>query len=46
MLATTQLQRIFIHQENGVEIRLTDPRRGICTRSGDDILLRHLPHIK
>ncbi len=25
MLATTQLQRIFIHQENGIEIRLTDP---------------------
>jgi len=30
MLATTQLQRIFIHQENGVEIRLTDPGKGFA----------------
>ena len=30
MLATTQLQRIFIHQENGVEICLTDPGEGFA----------------
>ena len=25
MLQTTQLERIFIHKENGQEVRLTDP---------------------
>jgi PRTRC genetic system protein C len=30
MLATTTLERIFIHKENGTEIRLTDPGEGFA----------------
>jgi len=30
MLATTTLERIFIHKENGIEIRLTDPGEGFA----------------
>jgi PRTRC genetic system protein C len=29
MLQTTQLARIFIHKENGQEVRLTDPGDGM-----------------
>ncbi|NHA02663.1 PRTRC system protein C [Mucilaginibacter rubeus] len=29
MLQTTQLERIFIHKENGQEVRLTDPNEAM-----------------
>ncbi|PAW95072.1 PRTRC system protein C [Mucilaginibacter sp. MD40] len=29
MLQTTQLERIFIHKENGLEVRLTDPNEAM-----------------
>lgn len=30
MLATTTLQRVFLHKENGIEIILTDPGEGFA----------------
>ena len=30
MLATTTLERVFLHKENGIEITLTDPGAGFA----------------